>query len=165
MHTSAALIAGRLTMALVAVLAVSCGYAGTSASGQKATQLQMSRVTVRQLEQAHLTLYPPNGSGPISRATAERVAESLYHADSVLESVLAIVDNSNLQNLHDNSGGTPGLHRLAWVVALPAKFASPLYGPDPDPGQSPAPAVQPTYLVVVIDAQTGKPIYDSMGVA
>ena len=162
MYSIARLIARNLATAVTAVIAVSCGY--ISSAPLDTGHLYMTRVTAAQLEHAHLTLYPPNASAVVSQAAAERVAEQLYHADSILESVLAVADNPYLKSIHDNPGGPPGLHRLAWVVALPPKFAPPLHGPI-KPGQSPSSAVQPTYLPIVIDAQTGRPIYDSMGVA
>ena len=130
-----------------------------------ADTVQMTSVTAAQLAQANLTLYQPIGTPATTQQAAEQTAESLYHADSVLESKLALVDDAALRQADDYPGGAPGLHRLAWVVVLPPRFAPPLDPPVPRPGQTPLPHVYPTYLIVVVDAVTGKALYDSMGVA
>lgn len=116
--------------------------------------ISMQSVSAAQLGAAHLHLVRPNSGAAVSRGQAEQTARAAFPmAGAVREAQLAFLDSPNYPSYTG---------KLYWVVSLELNGLDfPSSGPPPR-GHKVAHA-QPSYLLVFIDADTGKFVFASMG--
>lgn len=103
----------------------------------------LSSVSSAALADAGIRLQPPTSSAAVSQEAAERAAVRAMPGRTVRETVLA--DFSDIHTV-------PAINTLAWAVSLrvPPGSRPPSVGPPPG-----HPGMEPSYLVVFIDARTG----------
>lgn len=141
-----------------------------SPTATPSTSVALTSLTPQERADLPFQLFAPpplsdKTSHTVTRAAAIATAESMFGATASTESELLTVDDPNFQIVKDYPGGAPGLHRLAWIIALPAGLVimdtgGPITGTPP---QSTAPSRSNTFVVVVVDAATGIPILDYVG--
>jgi hypothetical protein len=103
----------------------------------------LSSVSSAALAHAGIRLQPPTSSAVVSQEAAERAAVRAMPGRTVRETALA-----DFGDIHT----VPAISTLAWAVSLtvPPGFRPPSGGPFPG-----SPGMEPSYLVVFIDARTG----------
>lgn len=102
----------------------------------------LSSVSSAALAHAGIRLQPPASSAVVSQEAAERAAVRAMPGRTVRETVLA-----DFSDIH----AVPAINTLAWAVSLTVPPGSrPWAGPFPG-----SPGMEPSYLVVFIDARTG----------
>jgi hypothetical protein len=103
----------------------------------------LSSVSSAALAHAGIRLQPPTSSAVVSQEAAERAAVRAMPGRTVRETVLA-----EFSDIH----AVPAINTLAWAVSLtvPPGSRRPWAGPFPG-----SPGMEPSYLVVFIDARTG----------
>jgi hypothetical protein len=103
----------------------------------------LSSVSSAALAHVGIRLQPPTGSAVVSQEAAERTATQAAPGRAVRESVLADFSNTH---------AVPAISTLAWAVSLTVPPGSQMASAGPPPGY---PGMEPSYLVVFIDARTG----------
>jgi hypothetical protein len=103
----------------------------------------LSSVSSAALAHAGIRLQPPTSSAVVSHEAAERAAVRAMPGRTVRETVLADFSDTHT---------VPAISTLAWAVSLtvPPGSRPPWAGPFPG-----SPGMEPSYLVVFIDARTG----------
>jgi hypothetical protein len=92
-----------------------------------------------------IQLTEPVGSPQIDQAAASTAAVAEYPGSTVREAVLARVDDKN--------SASP-VHCLCWVVSI--KPSEGFYFPSAGPANRKATTAAPTYMILIIDAATGR---------
>src|SRR6266700_6145446 len=95
------------------------------------------------LADAGIRLQPPTSSAVVSQEAAERAAVHAMPGRTVRETVLADFSDTHT---------VPAINTLAWAVSLTVPPGSWPPSAGPPPGH---PGMEPSYLVVFIDARTG----------
>lgn len=95
------------------------------------------------LADAGIRLQPPTGSAVVSQEAAERAAVRAMPGRTVRETVLADFSDTH---------AVPAISMLAWAVSLTVPPGSRPPSAGPPPGH---PGMEPSYLVVFVDARTG----------
>jgi hypothetical protein len=103
----------------------------------------LSSVSSAALAHAGIRLQPPTSSAVVLQEAAERAAVRAMPGRTVRETVLADFSDTY---------AAPAINTLAWAVSLtvPPGSRRPWAGPFPG-----SPGMEPSYLVVFIDARTG----------
>jgi hypothetical protein len=103
----------------------------------------LSSVSSAALAHAGIRLQPPTSSAVVSQEAAERAAVRAMPGRTVRETVLA-----DFSDIH----AVPAINTLAWAVSLTVPPGSRPPSAGPFPGHR---GMEPSYLVVFIDARTG----------
>jgi hypothetical protein len=103
----------------------------------------LSSVSSAALAHAGIRLQPPTSSAVVSQEAAERAAVRAMPGRTVRETVLADFSDTH---------AVPAINTLAWAVSLTVLPGSRPPWAGPFPG---SPGMEPSYLVVFIDARTG----------
>jgi hypothetical protein len=103
----------------------------------------LSSVSSAALAHVGIRLQPPASSAVVSQEAAERTAVRAVPGSAVRESVLADFSNTH---------AVPAISTLAWAVSLTVPPGSRRPWAGPFPGSR---GMEPSYLVVFIDARTG----------
>jgi hypothetical protein len=111
----------------------------------------LSSVSSTALAHTGIRLQPPTSSAVVSQEEAERAAMRKMPGRTVRETVLA-----DLSDTH----AVPAINTLAWAVSLTVPPGSRAPSAGPPPGH---PGMEPSYLVVFIDARTGAFIMATSG--
>lgn len=103
----------------------------------------LSSVSSAALADAGIRLQPPASSAVVSQEAAERAAVRAMPGRTVRETVLADFSDTH---------AVPAISTLAWAVSLTVPPGSRPSSAGPPPGHR---GMEPSYLVVFIDARTG----------
>lgn len=136
-----------VTTGLIAALATGIAVSITALAAPAPPTL--TTVTTQTLAASGVTLGVPEVPATVSRDAAIQVATAALPGSQSREVVLAQVHNDHL---------APVLDRLAWVVSIMPPGG--IYSSSARPGGQ---ALQGSYLLVFVDAQTGAFIYATRG--
>ena len=103
----------------------------------------LSSVSSAALADAGIRLRPPMSSAVVGQEAAERAAVRAMPGRTVCETVLADFSDTH---------AVPAISTLAWAVSLTVPRGSRPPSAGPPPGHR---GMEPSYLVVFIDARTG----------
>jgi hypothetical protein len=111
----------------------------------------LSSVSATALAKAGIQLQAPTSAAVVSQAAAERTAVLANPGSAVSETILADFSNTH---------SVPAINALAWAVSLTFPSGRRAASAGPHPGHRP---MEPSYLVVFIDATTGAFIMATSG--